>query len=147
MIAGHRSFTLVVDILSQVGTLSCSGDLKIFRPRSLKVFSEKRQLMKFVGIFQLGIFRVGIFPGEIFLEPKNNYQKKHLPDNSNHFVRHYENVSSNFMSNINSLNEDIVLSAQNVYIRTADKILKKVCNVKRTIRCIKTNNGSTKRAQ
>ena len=51
------------------------------------------------------------------------------------------------MSNINSPNEDIVLSAQNVYMRTADKILKKVCNVKRTIRCIKTNNGSTKRAQ
>ena len=83
----------------------------------------------------MGIFRVGIF-----LEPKK-YQKKYLPDNSNHFVRHYENVSSDCMSNINSLNEDIVLSAQNVYMRTADKNLKKV-----TIRQIKTNNGSTKRA-
>ena len=83
--------------------------------------------MKFVGIFQLGIFRVGIFLGVIFLEPKKVYKKKHLPDNSNHFVRHYENVSSDCMSNINSLNEDIVLSAQNVYMCTADKILKKVC--------------------
>ena len=48
------------------------------------VLSEKRQLMKLVGIFQMGIFwvgifqggvwwvgiyRVGILPGEIFLEP------------------------------------------------------------------------------
>ena len=44
---------MVIDILSQVGTLSCSGDVKIFRPRRMKyifnlppflneVFSEKR---------------------------------------------------------------------------------------------------------
>ena len=59
----------------------------------------------------MGIFRVGIF-----LEPKK-YQKKYLPDNSNHFVRHYENVSSDCMSN-------------NVYMRTADKNLKKVCESK-----------------
>ena len=88
-------------------------------PFMSEVFSEKRQFMKFVGIFRVGIF----------LEPKK-YQKKYLPDNSNHFVRHYENVSSDCMSNINSLNEDIVLSAQNVYMRTADKNLKKVCESK-----------------
>ena len=33
------------------------------------VLSEQRQLMKWVGIFQVRIFRVGIFPGAIFLEP------------------------------------------------------------------------------
>ena len=87
----------------------------------------------------MGIFRVGIF-----LEPKK-YQKKYLPDNSNHFVRHYENVSSDCMSNINSLNEDTVLSAQNVYMRTADKNLKKVCESK-TYNKANKNNGSTKRA-
>ena len=61
-------------------TLSRSGDIKIFRPErrmymySLRPFmdemlSEERQLMKWVGIFQVGIFCVEIFLGEIFLEP------------------------------------------------------------------------------
>ena len=37
-------------------------------PFMSEVFSEKRQFMKFVGIFQLGIFPVGIF-----LEPKKSF--------------------------------------------------------------------------
>ena len=31
-----------------------------------EVLSEERELMKWVGIFQVGIFWVGIFRGEIF---------------------------------------------------------------------------------
>ena len=48
-------------------TLSRSGDIKIFRPGRLymytlppfmdEVLSKERQLMKWVGIFQMGIFR------------------------------------------------------------------------------------------
>ena len=56
-------------------TLICSGDIKIFRPgRRMymytlptfmdKVLNEERQLMKWVGIFQVGIFWVGIFRGD-----------------------------------------------------------------------------------
>ena len=56
-------------------TLSRPGDIKIFRPGRRMymyalppfmdaVLSEKRQLMKWEGIFQ-----VGIFSKEIFLEP------------------------------------------------------------------------------
>ena len=52
---------------------------------------------------------------------ENSYEK-HLEDKSNHFVRHYENVSSNCRSNINPLIEDIVSSVQKVYIHTADKV-------------------------
>ena len=33
---------------------------------------------------------------------------KNIADKSNHFVRHNENVSSDFRSNIKSLTEDIV---------------------------------------
>ena len=72
---------------------------------------------------------------------KKSYEK-HLADKSNHFVRHYENVSSDCRSSINSIIEDMVSSVQNVYINTADKVLKNV----RTTRYIKTNNGSTKSA-
>ena len=56
---------------------------------------------------------------------KKSYEKQ-LADQPNRFVRHNENVSSDCRSNINSLIEDIVSSVQNVYIYTADKILKKV---------------------
>ena len=56
---------------------------------------------------------------------KKNYQK-HLADKSNHFVRHYDNVSSDCRSNINSLIEHIASSVQNVHIHTADDVLKKV---------------------
>ena len=41
----------------------------ILRPFIDEVLSEERQLMKWVGIFQVGIFWVGIFLGGIFLEP------------------------------------------------------------------------------
>ena len=41
----------------------------ILRPFMDEVLSEERQLMKWVGIFQVGIFWVGIFLGGIFLEP------------------------------------------------------------------------------
>ena len=51
---------------------------------------------------------------------------KNIADKSNHFVRHNENVSSDFRSNINSLTEDIVSSVQNAYIHTVDKVLEKV---------------------
>ena len=34
-----------------------------------EVLREERQLMKWVGIFQVEIFRVEIFSGGIFLEP------------------------------------------------------------------------------
>ena len=55
-------------------TLSCSGDIKIFRqgkrmymytlpPFKEEVLSEERQLMKWVGIFQVEIFWLGIFRG------------------------------------------------------------------------------------
>ena len=45
-----------------------------FMDEVLSEESEERQLMKWVGIFQVGIFwvgifRMGIFPGVIFLEP------------------------------------------------------------------------------
>ena len=45
-----------------------------FMDEVLSEESEERQLMKWVGIFQVGIFwvgifRVGIFTGVIFLEP------------------------------------------------------------------------------
>ena len=57
-------------------TLSRSGDIKIFRsgrrmymytlpPFMDALLSEKRQLMKSVGIFQMGIFWVGIFQGGV----------------------------------------------------------------------------------
>ena len=60
--------------------LSRSGDIKIFRPgRRMymytlppfmdEILSEERQIMKWVGIFQVGIFCVEIFLKEIFLEP------------------------------------------------------------------------------
>ena len=52
--------------------------------------------------------------------------RKLLADMSNHFVRHYENVSSDCRSNINSLIENIGSSVQKVYTHTADKVLKKV---------------------
>ena len=35
--------------------------------------------------------------------------EKHLTDKSNHFIRHYENVSSDCRSNINSVIEDIIV--------------------------------------
>ena len=57
-------------------TLSRPGDIKIFRtgrmymytlpPFMDAVFSEERQLMKWVRIFHMGILWVGIFPGDIF---------------------------------------------------------------------------------
>ena len=58
-------------------TLSRHGDIKTFRPRRRMymytlppfmdaVLSEERQLMKLVGIFQVGIFWVGIFQVGIF---------------------------------------------------------------------------------
>ena len=60
-------------------TLRRPGDIKVFRPWRMMymytlppfmdaVLSDERQLIKWVGIFQVGIFWVEIFPGEIFLE-------------------------------------------------------------------------------
>ena len=51
----------------------------ILRPFMDEVLSEERQLMKWVGIFQVEIFwveifQVGISPGGIFLEPQKSIQ-------------------------------------------------------------------------
>ena len=55
---------------------------------------------------------------------------KHLAEKSNHFVRHYENVSSDCRSNANSLIKDIVSSVQSLYIHNVDKVLNRVCRCK-----------------
>ena len=57
-------------------TLSSPGDIKMFSSRRMyiyillpfmdAVFSEERELMKCVGIFQLGNFWVGILRGNVF---------------------------------------------------------------------------------
>ena len=39
--------------------------MKILPPLMDEVLSEERQLMKWVGIFQVGIFWVGIFQGGV----------------------------------------------------------------------------------
>ena len=66
---------------------------KIFHP------SEERQLMKWVGIFQVGIFWmgifrgevwwVGIFPGEIFLEPFSRHRSWRLLVQSQQWKQQY----------------------------------------------------------
>ena len=47
-------------------TLSRSGDIRIFPPGRRKLISEERQLIKWVGIFQVGIFRKQIFQGGVW---------------------------------------------------------------------------------
>ena len=57
-------------------TLSSPGDIKMFSSRRMyiyiflpfmdAVFSEERELVKWVGIFQLGNFWVGILRGDFF---------------------------------------------------------------------------------
>ena len=69
---------------------------------------------------------------------KKSYEKQ-LGDISNHFVRHFDSVSTDCKSNIHSLIEEIVSSAQNVYIHIVD-VLKKV-------RKFKTNNKVHKNKQ
>ena len=53
------------DIFVQGGRSTCT----LFPPFMDTMLSEGRQLMKWVGIFQVRIFCVETFPVEIFLEP------------------------------------------------------------------------------